>query len=165
MNPFSTTSLAPAAHTDEPDDFAEEFRKPLISVNTCLSLYAGIQRSRQAPGMPEWQPWDRIEKVLFENLTDLMNHTPVGERLISQAALLSLISEGLGLLDRDREFHFLLSLYMQSCLLINLIQAETSAGNYRPEQWKACRLRIQTSLDFVTTELAELGRRRSRNAA
>lgn len=160
-----------AAHRPDPapQDQAqapgEEFRELLISVTTCLSLYAGIQTSRRVAGAPEWWPWERVSKVLYEALSDLQNPVPMGERLVGRAALLSLISDGLDLVTIDRDFYFLLSVYMQACVLVNLMNGECPASDREVVQQRAFRDRIRSSLEFVTVELAELGRRYSQSAA
>ncbi len=144
---------------------AEDLRETLISANTCLSLYVGIQCARTIPGTPDWWPWDRIGRVLFEALADLQNPVPAGKRLVSRALLLSMISDGLDLLQKDRDFHFLLSVYMQSCVLISLMNTESASGEFEGFELRAFNDRIRTSLEFITVELAELGRRHSRSVA
>ncbi len=134
----------------------EEFRATLLSVTGALSHYSGLQMSRHSAGSPEWWPWERISKVLYGALADLQEPAPLGERLVGRAALLAMISDGLDLVAVDRDFHFLLSVYMQACVLINLMNGECVAGDRDPVQETAFRKRIHASLDFVSSELVQL---------
>ncbi len=158
-------AATPMAAADAGQPPAEEFRESLISVTSSLSLYSGLRTSDHAAGSPEWWPWERISKVLYEALADLQEPTPPGERLVGRAALLAMISDGLDLVAVDREFHFLLSVYMQACVLINLMNGESVANEHERAQQRAFHNRIRASLDFVAKELAELDFRRSRSAA
>lgn len=143
----------------------EEFRESLVAVTSLLSTYSGIRTSHYSVGSEEWWPWERISKVLYEALADLQEPAPPGERLVGRAAILAMISDGLDLVAVDREFHFLLSVYMQACVLINLMNGEPVASERELAQQRAFRNRIRASLDFVAAELAELDLRRSRSAA
>lgn len=161
----SSAAFASRATVDADRPPGEEFRESLISVTSSLSLYTGLRTSAHAVGSPEWWPWERISKVLYEALADLQEPAPPGERLVGRAALLAMISDGLDLVAVDRDFHFLLSVYMQACVLINLMNGEPVANEHERAQQRAFHHRIRASLDFVARELAELDFRHSRSAA
>ncbi len=134
----------------------EEFRATLLEVTRALSQYSSLQMTRHHVGTAEWWPWERISKVLYEAMSDLQEPAPLGERLVGRAALLAMISDGLDLIGVDRHFHFLLSVYMQACVLINLMNGECAASDHDLLHETAFRKRIHASLGFVAQEMALL---------
>ena len=140
----------------------EESRDSLFSASICLAISARLRSGDEEERADGDCPWLRLANFLDEVNADLRDSSACGDRMIGWVTILTMVAESLDLQKIDPDFHFLLSLFVQACLLIELEQTQKLPPDDSSENRDASRARIQASLDFVVEELAERRRRERR---
>lgn len=151
--------LTPASHMNPQvkTDPQEDYRDGLLAAATCLSIYARIHAAAGITDETRTAKWNRLATFLDEVSSDLRDDSPIGDRAMGWASVLTMVSDHLELEQLDEEYEFLLSVFIQACCLVEISRDRS----YDPAKRGGNILhgRIRASLDFIVDELAERRRR------